>query len=155
MPNISDVWGLANNIIRSSRMILNENLKPLGLTSAEANILLQLVTEGDMVRQEDLAELLDVSKPAISRALDTLESKEYVARERDLSDKRACLVVLTPKANAAAVHIKKIYQQMVEVAEIGLTPDETTVFMSVFGRVSDNLAFYRNGPSKGAYHPRS
>ena len=149
MSSISDIWGLANNIIRSSRMILNDKLKPLGLSSAEANILLQLITVGDMVRQEDLVEQLGVSKPAVSRALDTLEQKGFVTRERDLSDKRACLVMLTAKANAAASLVKETYEEIVKVAETGLTDADTTVFLAVFQKVSNNFTLYRSNAAKG------
>ena len=149
MSSIGDVWSLANNVIRSSRMILNENLKPLGLGSAEANILLQLLTVGDMVRQEDLVEQLDVSKPAVSRALDSLEHKGFITRERDLSDKRARLVMMTPKGNAADPLLKETYEQMVKVAELGLTADDTTAFIALFQRVSANFTLFRNDATKG------
>ena len=150
MSGISDVWGIANNIIRSSRVVLNEKLKPLGLSSAEANILIQLITSGDMVRQEDLAELLDVTKPAISRALDSLERKGFVTRERDLSDKRACLIMLSPKAHGAAVVLKDTYEEIVEIAEKGLTADQIAVFLVVFQKVSDNFSSYRSDVTKRA-----
>ena len=149
MSSIGDVWSLANNVIRSSRMILNENLKPLGLGSAEANILLQLLTVGDMVRQEDLVEQLDVSKPAVSRALDSLEHKGFITRERDLSDKRARLVMMTPKGNAADPLLKETYEQIVKVAELGLTADDTTAFIALFQRVSANFTLFRNDATKG------
>ncbi|MDP3487416.1 MAG: MarR family transcriptional regulator [Bacillota bacterium] len=149
MSCISDVLFLANNIIRSSRIVLNEKLKPLGLSSAEANILLQLLTVGDMVRQEDLVEQLDVSKPAVSRALDALEHKGFVTRERDLSDKRACLVTLTPKAHAAASLLNDTYEQIVRVAEAGLTAEDTAVFLAVFQKVSNNFTLYRTDARKG------
>ncbi|KAF0194192.1 MAG: MarR family transcriptional regulator transcriptional regulator for hemolysin [Bacillota bacterium] len=148
MSSISDVWSVANNIIRSGRMILNEKLKPLGLSSAEANILLQLITVGDMVRQEDIVEQLDVSKPAVSRALDILEHKGFVTRERDLSDKRACLVMLTPRANAAASLLKETYEQIVKIAEAGLVAEDTAVFVAVFQKVSDNFTMYRTDTAK-------
>lgn len=147
--SISDVWGLANNIIRSSRIILNEQLKPLGLSSAEGNILLQLIRVGDMVRQEDLVEQLDVSKPAVSRALDSLEHKGFVTRERDLSDKRACLVMLTPKAYAAAPLLKDAYDQIIKVAEMGLTASDITAFIAVFEKVAANFTLFRSDATKG------
>ncbi len=39
--------------------------------------------------------LLDISKPAVSRALESLEVKEYVSRQKDPFDKRASTVVKT------------------------------------------------------------
>ena len=89
MTEFRDIWLHANNMICSARQIINENLKPLNLSSAEGNILLHLLAQGDEMVQEQLVEQLDISKPAVSRALDSLEKKEYVIRQQDPSDRRA------------------------------------------------------------------
>lgn len=145
VSSIRDVWGLAHRIIRSSRSILTEQLSELGLGSAEANVLMQLFTEGDMIRQEDLVDQLDVSKPAVSRALDSLQEKGYVWRERDLTDKRAYLVVLTPKARDCTETIQAAYDEILKVAEQGITPGEAADFIRLFAKVADNLSSSRRG----------
>ena len=78
MSEIRDVWLHAHNMIRSARQIINRDLRPMGLSSAEGNILLHLSTQGQEMRQEQLVEQLDVSKPAVSRVLDSLETKGYI-----------------------------------------------------------------------------
>src|SRR5512139_2231396 len=98
MAEIRDIWLHAHNMIRSARQIINENLRPLNLSSAEGNILLHLLTQGQEVGQEQLVEQLDISKPAVSRALDSLESKGYVVRQRDPADLRARRILLSDKA---------------------------------------------------------
>jgi uncharacterized membrane protein len=75
MAEIRDVWMHAHNVIRSARQIVNEDLRPLNLSSAEGNILLHLLIHGQEMGQEQLAEQLDISKPAVSRALVSLETK--------------------------------------------------------------------------------
>ena len=87
MSGIRDIWFYANNIIKSARQMVNEKLRPLGLGSAEGNILLHLLAVGSILKQEDLVEELEISKPAVSRALNSLERKGFVGRERDSSDK--------------------------------------------------------------------
>ena len=77
MSGIRDIWLHAHNMIRSGRQIINKNLHPLGISSAEGNILLHLLTQGHEMAQEQLVDQLDVSKPAISRALASLEEKGY------------------------------------------------------------------------------
>jgi len=62
-------------MIRFARQVIYENLRPLGLSGAEGNILLHLFTQGQEMGQEQLVEQLDVSKPAVSRTLNSLEAK--------------------------------------------------------------------------------
>lgn len=134
-----EVWGLSNNVLRAARLMLNLELKALGLGSAEGNILFHLLTQGDFVRQEEIVEQLDLSKPAISRALDGLEEKGYVCRERDLSDRRACIVTLTPRALSVSESILVLYDRLWEAAHEGLSPGEAEEFLRVFRRVLANL----------------
>lgn len=44
-----------------------------------------------------LAEVLHVSKPVITRALNKLSALGYVRRERDIADRRNIFIVRTPK----------------------------------------------------------
>ena len=52
---------------------------------------------GSAARQTIEAERLDVAKPVISRALDTLGRQELILRKRDPSDRRNVLVQRTVK----------------------------------------------------------
>ena len=83
MLEIRDLWLHAHNMIRSGRQMINIKLRPLGLTSAQGNVLLHLLTQGREMGQEQLVRQLDISKPAVSRVLDSLEKKGYVVRQRD------------------------------------------------------------------------
>lgn len=139
MSSIRDVWGFSHNIIRAGRQLVNDGLRPLGLSSAEGNILLQLLAEGDAVRQEDLVEKLDVSKTAVSRAVDALEAKGYVVREKDLSDKRATLILLTKKASEIAGPLEEAYNRVFTVAADGIDESCIVAFAHLFAQVSANF----------------
>ena len=139
MASIKDVWGFSHNIIRAGRQLVNDGLRPLGLTSAEGNVLLHLLSEGDAVRQEDLVERLDVSKTAISRAVDALEAKGYATREKDLSDKRASLIYLTPRAAQIATPVEEVYNRVFAVAAEGIDESSIAAFSHLFAKVSANF----------------
>lgn len=150
MPDIKDLWLYANNIIRSSRQMVNEGLKPLGLSSAEGNILLHLLTQDKRLRQEDLVAQLDVSKPAVSRALESLESKGYVAREKDPEDRRVSRVLLTSKARELGPRVVEVYNQVYAVAAQGISEDQVGEFIKLFSRVSESFTAARGkGEVKG------
>jgi DNA-binding MarR family transcriptional regulator len=140
MPEIMDIWLHAHNMIRSGRQIINANLRPLGLSSAEGNILLHLFTHGQEMGQEQLVEQLDVSKPAISRTLSSLVTKGYVTRQRDPNDKRAHRIRLTDKALEIGPAVEQVYNHIFALAVQGISADELDCFMKLFSRMSQNFA---------------
>jgi MarR family transcriptional regulator, transcriptional regulator for hemolysin len=139
MSEIRDIWLLAHHMLRAARQIINENLHPLDLSSAEGNILLHLLTQGREMGQEQLVEQLDVSKPAISRVLDSLEAKGFVTRHPDPADKRAHRVRLTDKALENGPEVERAYNQVYTLAMQGISPDELEYFMKLFSRISENF----------------
>ena len=122
MAEIRDIWLYAHNMIRSARQIINRSLRPLGLSSAEGNVLLHLWTQGQEMGQEQLVEQLDVSKPAVSRTLHLLERKGYVLRQRDPDDKRAHRIRLTDRALEIARRTAPSARGIVSVLEGGYDP---------------------------------
>ncbi len=140
VSDIKEIWLYANNIIRSSRQMVNRGLKPLNLSSAEGNILLHLLTQGSEFRQEDIVAQLDVSKPAVSRALESLEKKGYVTRKKDPFDKRASRVLLTEKARKIGPEVEKIYNGVYSIATQVVPEAEIKEFIKLFGLVSERFS---------------
>lgn len=145
MSGIREIWLHAHRMLRSGRRIINENLKPLGLSSSEGNILLHLLTQGADLPQEQLVEQLDVSKPAISRVLVSLEEKGFITRHPDPHDRRAFTVRLTVRAQAAGPAIEQAYNRLYELALQGIPREELERVLPLLARVGENLA--RGGQS--------
>lgn len=139
MSQIKDIWLNAHHMLRSSRQIINDNLRPLNLTSAEGNILIHLLTQGEEMGQEQLVEQLDISKPAVSRALNSLQKKGYVTRERDPHDKRAHRVRLTDSAREVGPIVEQTYNQIYALAMQGITQEELNYFINLLSRMSENF----------------
>ena len=139
MDNIRGIWQHAHHMLRSARKMINDNLDSLDLGSAEGNILLHLLTQGKEMTQDQLVDQLDISKPAVSNALDSLEAKGYVTRQQASNDRRVHKVSLTPLAQEIAPAIEKAYNQLYTIAMQGITPEELDVFLSLFNRISENL----------------
>ena len=55
---------------------------------------------------------LNISKPAISYILNTLEKKKYITREIDPKDRRKVSISATPEGKAAAEKSKKKYDEI-------------------------------------------
>ncbi len=136
MSEIRDIWVYAHNILRSSRLLINQELASLDLSSAEGNILFHLTTQGDGLRQEQIVEQIDISKPAVSRAVRSLEEKGYVARRKDPDDRRASQVLLTAKAREIGPQIEQVYKDVFAIATQAASEEEIEHFVVLFGRVS-------------------
>jgi DNA-binding MarR family transcriptional regulator len=147
MHDIRDIWLYANNILWSSRQMINEKLKPLKLSSAEGNILLHLLTQKEAFPQEEIVAQLDISKPAVSRALKSLETKGYVTREKNPADNRASWVSLTDQARQIGPEIEQVYNQVFSIASRGVSAEEINDFINLFGRVSENFSKSRKNKS--------
>jgi DNA-binding MarR family transcriptional regulator len=119
--------------------MVNDGLRPLGLSSAEGNVLFHLLTRGESACQEDLVAELEISKPAVSRALDGLEEAGYVERTRDQLDRRINRITLTARAESAAPAIEQVYHEVFTRAAAAVSPAEAELFIGVFRRVSDLL----------------
>lgn len=102
-----------------------------------------LYTNGDGVNQDDIVAAAEVSKPAISRTVASLESKGYVTREHDQKDKRSRVVRLTEKARQAETFIEKQYSDLVAAASQGIPDDRVTEFIRLFSRVAGNVSSHR------------
>jgi MarR family transcriptional regulator for hemolysin len=145
MAEIRDIWLHAHHMIRSARQIINKNLQSLNLSSAEGNILLHLLTQGQEMGQEQLVEQLDISKPAVSRALDSLETKGFITRQPNPQDRRAHRVRLTERAREIGPAVEQSYNQLYALAIQGISAAELEEFVSLFGRIAEN---FERAPAK-------
>mgnify|MGYP000856641558 CR=1 FL=1 len=147
MANIRDIWLHSQGMIRSARQTINEDLRPLNLSSAEGNILLHLWMHGQAMTQEQLTGQLDISKPAVSRALDSLEGKGFVTRQPDPLDRRQRRLELTGQAREIGPAVEQSYNRLYARALQGITPQELDTFIQLFARMSEN--FNRTLPQQG------
>ena len=67
-----------------------------GITPTRLAALVALARYPDGVRQGDLAELMNVSAPSMTRLVEILEEAGWVERRRDPADQRCLLLVLSP-----------------------------------------------------------
>jgi DNA-binding MarR family transcriptional regulator len=95
----SDAHAVNFNLLRTSTDLLSEMeaeaLRPLGLTHAGFLILMTLWITGPRETRE-LARVVQVSRPAIVSAVDTLAKSHLVRRIRSETDRRLVSVQLTP-----------------------------------------------------------
>ncbi len=72
---------------------------PYDLSARQTGILLMVYLEAGPHSIKSLSEALSVSKPAVCRAIDTLETLKFVKRQRDKDDKRNVYIQRTVKGS--------------------------------------------------------
>ncbi|MEL7609308.1 MAG: MarR family transcriptional regulator [Bacillota bacterium] len=139
MPTIRDFWLSMKSVLRCARQIINAELEPLNLTSAEGDILFHLLTDNDGLTQEKLTERLDVGKAPVSRTVDSLVGKGYVKRVRHPNDARAYRITLTEKAVDIGASIENAYNGVYEIVKRGIPEAEFERLAVLLNRVAGNL----------------
>ena len=89
------------------------------LTSRQMALLLTVYLTDAPHTVRGLASQLNASKPAITRALDTLGQMGFVKRKRDETDKRNVLVQRTVKGSVYLREFADIIQSGTETAQLG------------------------------------
>jgi DNA-binding MarR family transcriptional regulator len=134
---------MASTIIQDSQLGINNALREKKLGSAEANVLMFLYSNGDGVMQDDIVAGVEVSKPAISRTIRSLERKGYITRKRNASDRRSHVIRLTDKARQEQEFIQRQYANLVAVASRGISEAQAHEFLAMFQQVAANFEDYR------------
>ena len=94
-PNIESYLGTFNDFMTA---LVRRDSPDMSARQTTVFLAVYLNDEAQTVR--GLASHLNVSKPAITRALDRLTDLQFAARKVDPSDRRSVLVQRTPKGSA-------------------------------------------------------
>lgn len=97
----------------------------------------------------EIAALLNVSLPTVSRCLQKLETKGYIRKTMKEDDRRGTCVTLTPEGEALCGRCKATINSFIDRAVSHLDPDELNQFI----RTADKL-FAAVGQELGNGAPR-
>jgi len=84
---------------QAAQQLANERLSPLGITAREFGVLTLLARAGQL-SQQAIGEQLRIDRTTMVAMVDVLEQAGFVRRERNLTDRRAYAVKLTPRGRA-------------------------------------------------------
>jgi MarR family transcriptional regulator for hemolysin len=114
---------LIQQCYRSSSPELFKRLGELGLSLTQVKTLHVLTASGD-VHVKDVAGLLNMSLPAMSRSLEQLVKRGYVERLASDKDRRAKFVRLLPAGRAVLEDIERARVSALEDLMLELSDDE-------------------------------
>lgn len=107
--------------------------------TAEQGKLIMFISRNEGINQQEIATILMKEKPAITRLLDVLESKNYVLRVPDKTDRRNKLVYLTNAGKVFAEELKPMVLEAMNEARSLFTDEEFVEFKRLLHKLKSGL----------------
>lgn len=139
---ILDIGYRMSDNSRLLRRLFDERVRDLGLTAAQARLLLSLNRHPDE-NQAFHAERLEVEPITLTRIIDRMEEAGWVERRADPADRRARILHLTDKSRDTVEELRQIIEAMFEEVLLGLDDGERSQLAGLLERIGMNLAAAR------------
>lgn len=119
------------------RRVLDERLRPAGMTVATWRTLV-FVSRGGGIMQKELAGAIGIEGPSLVRLLDTLERDGLIQRRAALADRRGKTVHITEAGEACLKNVQGVQEELRDQLLKDITDDELQLCQDVFRRVWAN-----------------
>lgn len=121
------------------RSVLNERLKPLGLSQAKWRTLMHIERADKPFTQKELASKLGIEGASLVGLLDRLEKDEWIERKQDASDRRVKKVYLTKKSRRIISKIKETSSQLKKEILDEIPKKEYDICMNILAGIKERL----------------
>lgn len=110
-----------------------------GVSTAQYYILDTLLKQGPKTTKE-LAEMKGISQSGISKLTKRLLEKNYILQERQTDDRRSYNIVLTKEGIAFLKRVETLGNEIMDLIEKALTPEEVEAFSTMCRKITDLYA---------------
>ncbi|HEX7387854.1 MAG TPA: MarR family transcriptional regulator [Castellaniella sp.] len=121
--------------------VMDHKACPLGLTAYQWRPLLLIHHKG-IDTPAELARALNIDTGAVTRALDRLEAKGFLQRERACDDRRVVKIVLTDEGHRVTSRILPLIADTLNLHLQGFSEDEFRMLLSLLKRMIANGEHY-------------
>lgn len=129
--------GMASRLLSN---LLAKQLQEAGFDmTAEQWGAIIILLNSEALTQGQLGERLQLEKSSVSRMMNGLEKRGWIARTKAPNDSRQIIVTPTPMAIETAEHCATIARTILDEAQRGMTEDERLVLRSLLARSIENL----------------
>ena len=129
---------LVTDVTRLMRKHFDRRAVRFNLTRAQWRALKRL-HRGEGMRQNELAEQLEMEPIAIGRVIDRLQKAGFVERRADPADRRAWRLYLMPRAHGVVGDMDQISTELFRKAQRGISAADMKAMMGMLTRMKDNL----------------
>jgi MarR family transcriptional regulator, transcriptional regulator for hemolysin len=129
---------LLNDVTLLFRKHFDRRAVKFGLTRAQWRATKMLYHREGM-RQNELAEALEMEPIAVGRVIDRLQAAGFVERRPDPKDRRAWRLYVTAQAHDVVDDMEQIARELRREVTQGIDYDELKQALAVIGRIKENL----------------
>lgn len=126
-------------LVRMWRAVIDNRLKPLGLTQTlwvTLHNIHQLPPEQSQIQ---LAKAIGIEQPSLVRTLDQLEKKGLISRTPCADDRRAKRITLTETATPIIEQLERVINRSREDILNGISAEEIDSIVNVIARLEKNI----------------
>lgn len=127
---------------RILRRLFDDRVRDLGLTAAQARLLLSLERHGGQ-NQTHYADVLEVEPITLTRIIDRMEEAGWIERRPDPTDRRARILHLTDKSRDVVTRLRATVEALFDDMLAGFEPAERATFARLLDRIGTNLVAAR------------
>ncbi len=138
-PLTGRVFNALHRTIRSHKLLMEREMAKKGTLPAEA-FCLSLLVRQDGISQRDLAEHLHVSRPWVTRLLQTLEKSGAVKRSVDERDQRLTRVFITDEGRERERGLRAVMGLYAQRTIATLSDQEKVQLASLLERMNASIA---------------
>ena len=102
-------------------------------------IILKKVKQNEGVKQNDLAFFTNRNKSSLTRIINTLEKKNYIARIPSKEDKRINQLYITIQGEKMLEKAKPLFMKFAGMVESGLSKEEIENTIEILKRIQKNV----------------
>ena len=126
---------LLSRAARQWRRAADLRLEPFDLTEATWLPLVHIARAPQAPRQKDLAASMSLDGSSVVRLLDNLEAAGLIRRKEGETDRRAKIILLTPRGRAIADKVETVARRIRSDALAGLSDKDITTTIRVLEHV--------------------
>ncbi|GAA0501275.1 transcriptional regulator SlyA [Tatumella terrea] len=126
-------------LVRMWRAVIDNRLKPLGLTQTLWVTLHNIHQLPPDQSQIQLAKAIGIEQPSLVRTLDQLEQKGLISRTPCADDRRAKRITLTEEAAPVIEQLERVINRSREDILSGISAEEIDLMVNVIARLEKNI----------------
>ncbi|EAU43302.1 hypothetical protein FP2506_10671 [Fulvimarina pelagi HTCC2506] len=142
-----DVMAQLARTSRAMRAASGQELGALGLHPGQDTVL-TAISENEGITLKDLAILLSVRPPTVTKTIARLSAQGFVEKRLASSDTRQSCAFLTVEGRMAAKKLKSLRKQLRRTALRGLSEKQQKTFLKLLKRVETNLGLMPENTSE-------
>jgi DNA-binding MarR family transcriptional regulator len=133
-----DMYALVSHVMRSSNVGAFNAIAELELSFTQIKLLCAMDLDGEDRSVKALAESMEVSLPAMSRAIDGLHERGFVDRQEDPLDRRMKRVRLTESGRTITSSLTEARMAAMQEFLVSLSDDEARALAQALGLILEN-----------------